>query len=230
MPDSRLTAKGQAMRTRILNAAAEAFAQSGYERTRVADIVKLAGTAHGNFYRHFVDKDDVLVEVLRPMITEVRVAASRKASAALVPSLDDLTERSTAHFRAYARTYRLLRVMREAAARGESASFLDLWLAERQRFVVRTERWLNELQQLGHIEESVNLHLLAESLGALTEQMAYVYIGLATSPLDDARIEELGRTCGRIWYLSIFGDARALDAARRTASTTTPEETAHEAD
>jgi AcrR family transcriptional regulator len=223
MPHSRLTAKGHAMRARILDAAAEVFAQNGYERTRVADIVHLAGTAHGNFYRHFADKDDVLAEVLRPLITEVRVAAHRKASATVVPTLDDLIERSTAHFRAYARTYRLLRVMREAAARGESASFLDLWLAERQRFVARTERWLGDLRRLGHIETSVNLRLLAESLGALTEQVAYVYIGLVPSAVDDSYIVELGRTCGRIWFLSIFGDAQALDASRRVPSATPAE-------
>src|SRR4029077_15790031 len=59
------TQKGLAMRERLLKAAARAFTRRGYELTRVEDIVKAARTSYGNFYRHFRNKDEVLMAVLR---------------------------------------------------------------------------------------------------------------------------------------------------------------------
>jgi len=47
--------------------------------------------------------------------------------------------------------------------------------------------------------------MLAEALGSMTEQLAYVTIGLAPRKKSAKEIDELGRTCGRIWYLAIAG-------------------------
>jgi AcrR family transcriptional regulator len=45
-------------RQRILRAAAEVFAASGYRQVAVADIVKQAGVGRGRFYEHFSSKED----------------------------------------------------------------------------------------------------------------------------------------------------------------------------
>lgn len=45
-------------RQRILAAAAEVFAERGYRRVSVADIVKAAAIARGRFYDHFSSKED----------------------------------------------------------------------------------------------------------------------------------------------------------------------------
>lgn len=200
----RLTPKGQATRQRILAAAAEVFARQGYEKTRVADIAEGAGVSHGNFYRHFTDKDDVLDAVLQAPLAELRGATSRRraADAPEPGGLQDLVNQSTAYFRAYARHASLLRVMREASARGSEASFFSLWLDERQRFVARTERWLEGLGPACSVP-AAERRLLAESLGAMTEQMAFVQIALAPQPPDEDRLQALGRCCGRIWYLAV---------------------------
>jgi len=73
------TQKGLAMRERLLKAAARAFTRRGYELTRVEDIVKAARTSYGNFYRHFRNKDEVLMAVLRPLLDEVYLASKRRA-------------------------------------------------------------------------------------------------------------------------------------------------------
>ncbi|WP_440104782.1 TetR/AcrR family transcriptional regulator [Streptosporangium sp. H16] len=52
-------------RERLLRAAAEAFAQRGYDGTRVADIAAAAGVSNGALYAHFDSKAELLVAALR---------------------------------------------------------------------------------------------------------------------------------------------------------------------
>ncbi|TDC97709.1 TetR/AcrR family transcriptional regulator [Actinomadura sp. 7K507] len=52
-------------RERLLRAAADAFAQRGYDGTRVADIARAAGVSNGALYAHFDSKAELLVAALR---------------------------------------------------------------------------------------------------------------------------------------------------------------------
>jgi AcrR family transcriptional regulator len=52
-------------RERLLQAAADVFAERGYEGTRVADIAAAAGVSNGALYAHFASKADLLVHALR---------------------------------------------------------------------------------------------------------------------------------------------------------------------
>lgn len=200
----KLTPKGRATQQRLLEAARQAFGEYGYERTRVADIVRLAQVSHGNFYRHFKDKDDILLAILLEMHGEIRQETRRGPGANPVPSEDDLIERNIRFFNHYARHRHLLRVAREAAAQGEASSFLDLWLDMRGLFTRRTARWLDMLKERGVLPDSFNAALMAEALGSMTEQMAYVQVGLAKTLPRPEELDELGRVCGSIWYRAIF--------------------------
>ena len=52
-------------RDRLLRAAADVFAERGYDGTRVADIAAAAGVSNGALYAHFASKADLLVAALR---------------------------------------------------------------------------------------------------------------------------------------------------------------------
>jgi AcrR family transcriptional regulator len=52
-------------RERLLRAAADVFAQRGYDGTRVADIAAAAGVSNGALYSHFDSKAELLVAALR---------------------------------------------------------------------------------------------------------------------------------------------------------------------
>ena len=52
-------------RERLLRAAADAFAERGYDGTRVSDIAAAAGVSNGALYAHFTSKADLLVAALR---------------------------------------------------------------------------------------------------------------------------------------------------------------------
>jgi AcrR family transcriptional regulator len=52
-------------RERLLSAAADVFAERGYNGTRVADIAAAAGVSNGAMYAHFGSKAELLVAALR---------------------------------------------------------------------------------------------------------------------------------------------------------------------
>jgi len=52
-------------RERLLRAAADVFAERGYDGTRVADIAAAAGVSNGALYAHFASKADLIVDALR---------------------------------------------------------------------------------------------------------------------------------------------------------------------
>src|SRR5579859_4732814 len=52
-------------RQRLLRAAADVFAERGYDGTRVADIATAAGVSNGALYAHFSSKAELLVDALR---------------------------------------------------------------------------------------------------------------------------------------------------------------------
>ncbi len=202
------TRKGQATRERLLTAAEVVFGKHGYEKTRIADIVAEAGISHGLFYRHFADKDAVLNAVLTRLNDRLRHSSGRTSGEALVPTLAQLQARNILFFREYAEHRLLLRVSREAAALSGKDGFRAQWLANRQRFVARTQRWIELLIAEEHIAPVGDAAMLAEALSALTEQMAYVSVGLADAdPMPDD-VERLGRACGLVWHRTLFGIAR----------------------
>ncbi|HEX6931902.1 MAG TPA: helix-turn-helix domain-containing protein [Streptosporangiaceae bacterium] len=52
-------------RERLLRAAADVFAERGYDGTRVADIAAVAGVSNGAMYAHFSSKAELLTGALR---------------------------------------------------------------------------------------------------------------------------------------------------------------------
>lgn len=55
-------------RERILRAAVEVFARTGYFNARVSDVAREAGVADGTIYLYFESKDDLLITIFREHI------------------------------------------------------------------------------------------------------------------------------------------------------------------
>ena len=201
------TRKGKATREKLLAAARVCFGQNGYSAVRIADIVAQAGISHGLFYRHFQDKDTILLEVLESLNERLRQTSARSVGEDDVLSLERLEARNIQFFADYRRDRLLLRVAREAAAKEDVSNFRRVWLQMRDRFVNRTERWIERLAASGAIAPVDDVAMVAQGLCSLTEQLAYVQIGLAPEDPDDAFIERLGRSCGLIWYRTLAGGA-----------------------
>jgi AcrR family transcriptional regulator len=55
--------RGASVAQRVLSAAAELFAEKGFENTSVQEIVDAAGVTKGAMYHYFASKDDLLYEI-----------------------------------------------------------------------------------------------------------------------------------------------------------------------
>ncbi|MEO0436777.1 MAG: TetR/AcrR family transcriptional regulator [Pseudomonadota bacterium] len=207
------TKKARTTKQGLLDAGAKIFALKGYEQTRVADITELAAVAHGSFYRYFSDKDAILQELLLELYKELGAATqgdeTRNRSSNPLKQLESFNIR---FFHEYAKRRGLLRVAREAAASTNEGCFRDIWFAMRGRFVTRTHRYIDKLQSRG-LATGLDAHLTAEALGAMSEQMAYVLIGLAQELPSDEQLTAIGKTCNTVWTRTLFPEALSDDKA-----------------
>jgi len=72
----KTTTKSEETRNTLLRAARRVFAEKGMSGTRVSDIAKEAGVSHGTFYVYFKNKEDILYDVIRPILDEFYEAVS----------------------------------------------------------------------------------------------------------------------------------------------------------
>lgn len=61
-----------APRQRILDAGEQVFADKGYARATVDDVIVMAATSRATFYRYFESKDDLFKELSRACFVEMR--------------------------------------------------------------------------------------------------------------------------------------------------------------
>ncbi|MFW2380140.1 MAG: TetR/AcrR family transcriptional regulator [Acidimicrobiales bacterium] len=72
-PDERkLTSRGQERRDELVRVAIEKFSQQGYHPTSVAEIVDHLGVGKGVFYWYFASKEDLLQEILKDTLLDIR--------------------------------------------------------------------------------------------------------------------------------------------------------------
>jgi AcrR family transcriptional regulator len=65
VPNKRKSDRADETRRRILDSAAELFAERGYAATSVSDIIQASGVTKGGFYFHFPSKEKLAVAVLQ---------------------------------------------------------------------------------------------------------------------------------------------------------------------
>jgi TetR/AcrR family fatty acid metabolism transcriptional regulator len=67
-------------RERILRAAIDVFARTGYFSAKVADIAKAAGVADGTIYLYFLGKEDLLISIFREYMREFLATGRQRLS------------------------------------------------------------------------------------------------------------------------------------------------------
>ncbi|MDE3230174.1 MAG: TetR/AcrR family transcriptional regulator [Chloroflexota bacterium] len=75
-PLTPVTARGEATRRRLLDAAEEVFGEMGYYEASVAEITRRAGVAQGTFYIYFHSKRETFVELVEDIGERLRAATS----------------------------------------------------------------------------------------------------------------------------------------------------------
>ena len=81
-----ISARRQATRERVLEAASEVFAERGFHGATVEDICERAGFTRGAFYSNFSSKDDLVLELTRQhaeaLVDRIRAASKREHASA----------------------------------------------------------------------------------------------------------------------------------------------------
>ena len=95
-PTRRLTARGAATRSRIVDAAASLVYQRGYAGTSLDDVMAATGTSKSQLYHYFADKDALIREVIKAQLGRI-FAAQEAAGLHEVASWEGL-QRWCGHF------------------------------------------------------------------------------------------------------------------------------------
>ncbi|HEY3905907.1 MAG TPA: helix-turn-helix domain-containing protein [Streptosporangiaceae bacterium] len=160
-------------RQRLLTAAAEAFAERGYDGTRVADIAAAAGVSNGALYAHFGSKAELLVAALR---THGRRVLAEMLAADPGRPVTDLLLQAGRYLpqRPDARGYLVVEALVAARRDGEVAGPMQCYTAERAD-------WLAGLIEAGQAAGELDAGLSPDALAYFCLLLA---LGGALLPAD----------------------------------------------
>lgn len=113
IPRQPSTARGEATRRRLLEAAEIEFGEKGFHNASVAGITQAAGVGLGTFYLYFQTKEDIFRELVRHMGRALRHALS-EAIAGVAPRMQAERVGLEAFLRFVTEHRNLYRVVQEA--------------------------------------------------------------------------------------------------------------------
>lgn len=199
---SVLSPKGQRTRARLVEAAAEVFAERQYLDTNISDIAQRAGVAHGTFYTYFKSKDEIFREVALGL-QEVMLRSRERFPAP--PATASLLERVGWTNRAYLTVYReqarLFAVIEQVAAFNEE--FRAIRREIRNGYVRRSEQAIARMQAEGLVHADVDPRYAASALSSMIDRFAYVWLVLG----EEFDFDESVRTLTLLWARAVGLDA-----------------------
>jgi AcrR family transcriptional regulator len=144
-------------RQRLLRAAADVFAERGYDGTRVADIATAAGVSNGALYAHFGSKAELLVGALREhgqrMMADLFAADPDRSIADLLLVIGRWLPR-----RRDAQGYLVVEALVASRRDDDVARLMQGYVAERADWLVELVR---AGQRSGDLDESLSPDALA---------------------------------------------------------------------
>lgn len=155
-----VTARGEATRRRILDAAEEVFGEMGYYEASISEITRRAHVAQGTFYIYFHSKREIFVELIEDLGNRLRAATSAASKGA--PNRLEAERQGFAAFFQFANEHRrIYHIVEEAQRVAPEAAH-----AYYTRISRGYERGLRAAMQAGEIPP------------ANTEALAYALMGI----------------------------------------------------
>jgi AcrR family transcriptional regulator len=144
-PLAPATARGEATRRRILDAAEAIFGEQGYYEASVSHITRRASVAQGTFYIYFRTKQEIFEELVADLGKRLR-QATREAIAAAPNRLEAERRGFLAFFTFVAQHRRIYRIVQEAERVAPEAAH-----AYYRRISEGYERALREAMDVGEV-------------------------------------------------------------------------------
>src|SRR6266540_1749544 len=178
-------------RAKLLAAARRAFAELGYAKARVEDVVTAAGVGHGTFYAYFPNKQAALAALVREHAGTLEELAMKPWRAgdvrASLAGLADLYERDAD----------MLLLWTEAAVHDpELEAILD---EVRRQFVERIARNVERAAKQG-LAWPVDPFTAATALAAMAERTLFLLATRKESLDRDQTVEVLAN----LWYHALY--------------------------
>ncbi len=165
--------RGERTALRLRDAARAAFADLGWNATRVEDIVQRAGVSHGTFYTYYDNKSAVLDQLVRDSQADF---AGLAAAPWRADDVRGALERVIGGFLdLFARDVVIMRTWLQAAR--DDKSFGDLYVQSRKLFVRRVAEHL-ALAARGSRDHVAAARTVASALVAMVEHLAYTWLVL----------------------------------------------------
>jgi AcrR family transcriptional regulator len=185
-------------RERILDAAAELMRTRGVVRTTTKEIAKAAGFSEATLYKHFRDKEEILLVVLRERMPGDGGVPVRPGEDSVGKNLFRLA-RSALDF--YRETFPMLgSLLSEPALMAAHRTSLSKYSAGPQHAVGRVAAYLRAEQDRGRIPADADPDAAASLLvGACFQQAFFLYYagGPSAPPAPDETATALARTVAR---------------------------------
>ncbi|MEV5848680.1 TetR/AcrR family transcriptional regulator [Streptomyces sp. NPDC051985] len=190
------TPKGRERRNEILRAARRVFEERGFLETRVADIVAAADVAQGTFYTYFDSKESVFAEVAQQVID----AMMDDLHVEYVQDMEPVERIRRAMVRfvdAYRPNAVMIGLIEQVGTFTPEMRRLRLVL--RESFVERTARGIRRMQAEGIADSTADSVMLAEVLGAMVDQICYLWFFLGK----DFDADEVVQALTTVWARGI---------------------------
>jgi AcrR family transcriptional regulator len=187
-------------RDRLLVASRRAFAELGFAKARVEDVVTRAGVGHGTFYAYFPNKQAALAALMREHAGTLERLASqpwragdvRRSLAEVLGGLADLYERDAD----------MVVLWTEAAA--HDPALTEVLDEVRHQFVERIARNVERAQAQG-LARPVDAFTAATALAAMAERTLFLRAA-GKEPLDRDRTVEV---LADLWYHALYEEEGA---------------------
>ncbi len=161
-------------REKIVHAAVEVFREKGIEKTKIADIVKLAGIAQGTYYLYFPSKLAVMPAIAEVMVEKTIVAVKEEVQAdADFPT--KISQVVDAIFK-ITRDYREIHALIYSGL--ASSEYITEWESVYQPFYSWLNEFFSEAKAAGMIRQSIHVERISKLFIALVESAAeqiYLY-------------------------------------------------------
>ncbi len=159
---------------KIVYAAIEVFQEKGVEKTKISDIVKLAGIAQGTFYLYFPSKLSVMPAIAEVMVEKMILAVKEKVQND-APFSSKVAQVIDAVFNFIAE-YREIQALMYAGL--ASTEHIKEWEAVYEPLYMWLSEFLSAAKEAGEIRDSVHAERTAKLFIALVESTAeqvYLY-------------------------------------------------------
>jgi TetR/AcrR family fatty acid metabolism transcriptional regulator len=176
MTEPTLTAEARAAskRERILRAATDVFALTGYFNAKVSEVAKAAGVADGTIYLYFQGKEDLLLTIFREHVRNYLASLEQE-----LRDIESAEERIRIAIRHHLETLgrdRALAVVSQIELR-HSLKFMSLLSQEEVGVYLNIIRRIVESgQEEGRFRRSVHSSLIAKSVFGILDEMVTSWV------------------------------------------------------